>query len=296
MPPFPPDIKDLISKILKVDPNHRITISEIKSHPAFRSSLPVTYILPSPIPLITDSHSIDPSQVSPEILHVLEQIGFNDEEELRNELQSPTNTMAKVFVSMLTPKIDLEKLPWDSAVCSTSHPGLSPLNSTSFMVSTGNKVFNFDLNGNITETDSINIKKDSNDGQNSPNAIEMSYSIARRPSWVVDGTENDFLEQNKISLTFDNVPIWDLMCRAQELAGNIGLQWFHPDLVTMYFRSPDKNFYATLYATFMINNPNSNDKYQVANEISLNILLNKGSQEQLKEFSDKFHQNIIGVL
>ena len=292
MPPFPPDIKDLISRMLKVDPNCRASIIEIKSHPAFRSSLSMTYILPSPIPLISDSHSIDPSQISPEIIRLLEQIGFNNEEELFQELQSTTNTMAKVFVSMLTPKIDLEQLPWDASCGATVHPGLSPLNSSSFMVSTKNKVFNFDLDGNIT-LNSDNTKKDQFEKPNSLSTVEMSYSIAHRPSWVVDGTDSDLSSQNIVTLTFDNVPIWDLMCRAEESAGDLGFQWFHPDPVTMYFRSHNADFYATLNATFKNNQESgSEDNY----EISLHIQLNKGQHEQLKEFSDKLHQNIIGVL
>lgn len=294
MPPFPSDIKDLISQILRVDPARRATISDIKSHPAFRSSLSMTYILPSPIPLISDSHSVDPSQISPEIIRLLQQIGFSDEDELRKELQSPKNTMAKVFVSMLTPKIDLEQLPWVMSCGAIVNPSLSPLNSNSFMISTGNKVFNFDADGNIT-SNSTNVKNDQFGRRNSLNSTEMSYSIARRPSWVVDGGDTDISAQNEVTLTFNNVSIWDLMCRSEESAGDLGLEWFHPDPVTMYFRSHDEEFYATLNAIFV--NSQGNENSDITNyEISLKIQLNKGQHEQLKDFSDKLHQNIIGVL
>lgn len=299
MPPFPSDIKDLISQMMKVDPKMRATIADIKSHPAFRSGLSMMYILPSPIPLFSDSHSLDPSQISPEIIRILQQIGFSDEEELKNELQSTSNTMAKVFVSMLTPQINLEQLPWDKSSCgSVASPCLTPFNSSSFMVSSGNKVFNFDFDGNITST---NVKNEQLGRKNSSNAIEMSYSIARRPSWVVDGTDQDISALNEVAFTFNNVPIWDLMCRAEETAGDLGMQWFHPDPVTMYLRTPDSSFYSNLTANFVDKSENEVESevansHIIDNEIILHIQLNKGTYEQLKDFSEKLHQNIIGIL
>jgi serine/threonine protein kinase len=44
---LPPDVRDLISKILVVDPVKRITIPEIRKHPWFLKSLPV-YLQISP--------------------------------------------------------------------------------------------------------------------------------------------------------------------------------------------------------------------------------------------------------
>ena len=71
MPDFPPDIKDLISRMLQVDPAKRITIEQIKHNRAFRIDLPRRYTIPSPLPKITKIDPIDINQVDEAVIGAL---------------------------------------------------------------------------------------------------------------------------------------------------------------------------------------------------------------------------------
>ena len=112
MPQLPEPLQDLISRMLIVDPSQRITIGEIKEHRGFRWGLPEAYVFPTPIPTSVIVDAIDPQGIDPSVVVSLRQIGFLDDQELWNELATPGHTMAKVFYSMLTESMTLEKLPW----------------------------------------------------------------------------------------------------------------------------------------------------------------------------------------
>ncbi|KAH0785713.1 CAMK family protein kinase [Histomonas meleagridis] len=96
------DIQDLISRILIVDPEKRITIPEIKEHPAFRLGLPDGYAIPKPLTLPDVGYPIDPQSIDSKVYQLLKQVGYQDENELNNDLLSDEPTMIKVFYLMLT--------------------------------------------------------------------------------------------------------------------------------------------------------------------------------------------------
>ena len=85
---FSPEIKDLISKMINIDPNQRLSTEQIMQHPAFSINLPYGYIFPSPIPLPTLFDPVDPSQIDEKIFKTLKQIGYATDEELINVLSS----------------------------------------------------------------------------------------------------------------------------------------------------------------------------------------------------------------
>lgn len=108
-----PDFQDLIRHIFVVDPRKRFTIEQIKAHPAFRMDVPPDYILPSPFPL---PHLSKPIQIGADeeyYVQCLQQIGFNDVDELKKLLTSSTPNMAKVFYFMLTERKNIDSIPWD---------------------------------------------------------------------------------------------------------------------------------------------------------------------------------------
>ena len=110
MPEFPPIFKDLISKMLQIDPANRITIKQIKEHPAFRFGLPDEYIFPVPLPI---PYLPEPVNVNDNLtLTLLQQIAYTDKQELYNDLTKNGPSMAKVFCNMLTKNISVEDLPW----------------------------------------------------------------------------------------------------------------------------------------------------------------------------------------
>ena len=114
MPDFEAPIQDLISKMLTVDPNQRITITQIKQHPAFRMYVPEDYIFPTPIPLPYIPDPINLSDVNVNVYKVLIQLGYNNEDDIKAELTAKTHTMAKVFYTMLMNTVSLKTLPWSS--------------------------------------------------------------------------------------------------------------------------------------------------------------------------------------
>ena len=61
MPDLPEDVQDLITRMLAVSTDDRVTIEGIKSHPAFRIGLPDEYKLPKPLPVPPLDSPIDPS-------------------------------------------------------------------------------------------------------------------------------------------------------------------------------------------------------------------------------------------
>jgi BR serine/threonine kinase len=115
MAPFDDDIQDLLYKILVVDPTKRISIDGIKRHTAFALGLPEGYILPEPLAPPQIQAAIDPSTIQPQLLKVLQHIGYESDEELFSDLNRQEPTMAKVFHYMLTRTVDRSSLPWTAA-------------------------------------------------------------------------------------------------------------------------------------------------------------------------------------
>ena len=111
MPDFPADVKDLVARMLTVDPEKRITIEQIKHHKAFRIGLPRYYTVPLPFPLPGVNNMVSKDDAPQEVLDTLKKIGFSDDE-IRKELSCMEPTPAKSFWAILTQKVSIEKLPW----------------------------------------------------------------------------------------------------------------------------------------------------------------------------------------
>jgi serine/threonine protein kinase len=119
MPQLPPDIQNLIRSILTVDTSVRITIEQIKQHPAFRIGIDnPSYVLPVPLPVCLRPEPIAIDSVPRSALTILQQIGFSSDEELKEELEMDGFSMAKVFSQMLMATNSLEILPWEANTAS----------------------------------------------------------------------------------------------------------------------------------------------------------------------------------
>ena len=112
MPDSSDPIKDLISKMLVVEPSKRITIEEIKHHAAFTLNFPSKYIVPSPLPLPDPSKPIDINSIDPGIIGILHKIGFKDEEELKNALESDHITIEKAYTRILIQNLSINFFSW----------------------------------------------------------------------------------------------------------------------------------------------------------------------------------------
>ncbi|OHT06535.1 putative CAMK family protein kinase [Tritrichomonas foetus] len=268
MPPFPSDIQDLIKHLIVVDPKQRLTIDQIKAHPCFRRGLEVNYQLPRPIPDLSHEQPIDPTTLPQEIMKILTQIGFSDDKELNDELTSTENTMAKVFVSMLTVKLDFEKLPWDQSSKVTNSKSLD---SNSFMFQSKKLMNNtddpFHRHGEVRQMQQ---------------SLEMQ-SLATRPNWMCDDPDSTMVTSVlKVSTKcFYGKSIWLVMSRSQEAANDCGLQWFHPNPMIIYARTADGNFYVSITAS-----------YKEQDEIMINAKLHKGEENQFSDFTDRLYQAV----
>ncbi|KAJ3445548.1 serine/threonine-protein kinase brsk2-like protein [Anaeramoeba flamelloides] len=96
--------KDLIQKMLIVDPKKRITIQEIKKHPWFTYNFPPKYV--PPLPPINDyaqeyKSSISLDKIDLKTLKKLQELGFTDENEILESLTSNEQNIMKIFYSLL---------------------------------------------------------------------------------------------------------------------------------------------------------------------------------------------------
>jgi BR serine/threonine kinase len=217
MPDFPPDIQSLVSSMLTVDPQKRITIEHIKDHPAFRIGLHLPgYVCPTPLPLPSIAAPIDRTKIEAGVLEVLRQIGFGNDTELAEAFSIEGTTWAKVFYHRLTTSITLENLPWDgtdeSLGASDDHFILSPESEHGFT---------------IPVTDPFHRRRHSRHAP-SPGG----HSLVEPATWAAI-TAHEYkadLVQPCVEIA---LPLDVLMGKMQLLLSELGFVWFHPDDLTI---------------------------------------------------------------
>jgi serine/threonine protein kinase len=99
-PGFPAEVRELIARILAVNPASRFSIKQIKAHPAFRIGLPEDYELPEPLPMPPCRQAFACDGLPESIVSELRAIGYDDGQ-LINELSSSDSTEAKLFCDRL---------------------------------------------------------------------------------------------------------------------------------------------------------------------------------------------------
>jgi len=172
MPTFlPKDSKDLISKMLTVDPNKRITIAEIKQHPWFTS-----YFNPHLTPA-NDMDSIQNqtySDLGEEIIRSLHSLGW--QENLEQILKDPKPSLEKIFYGLL---LQRKRNPPKPNAAQPQQRNGSPV-PRSEPISIGNN----NSNGIQIMSNSLNV---SNSHPTSPMQIEptkISSSFGEKPNFL----------------------------------------------------------------------------------------------------------------
>ena len=103
---FAPDIRDLISRMLTVDPDARITIAEIKAHAWFVSANPRS-VLDGDAGAADDSvleftsHEPIPDDLDPEIVATLVTLGWGEVAEVTEALFAEEHNIQKVFYRLV---------------------------------------------------------------------------------------------------------------------------------------------------------------------------------------------------
>ena len=249
MPSVSQPFQDLLSRMLQKDPNQRIKLREIKTHPAFTQGLPPDFIQPSPLPLPSLTTPIDPCTVSDELRDILRKIGYSTDEELNTDLGSTEPTKAKVFYSMLTTRMMLEQLDWDKSV-----------GSTGFMMS-GSSSFDTFLVGPSAglSADSLGLARGSSFAMNDP------HSLANPAEWSVAPQEVSEYSETKVINTCP-LKLFDVMNIVQKQVSSLLMQWFYPDETMIICRQEEKNLYVVI-------------QYDSDNDQKLSVQLCQGMME-----------------
>ena len=271
MPNFHPQVQDLISHMLVVDPKSRFTIDDIKNHPAFSIGIPNGYILPSPIPLPHLIDPVDPNTLNPQILKTLRQVGYPSDEDLRRDLTSHDHTMAKVFCYMITRSAKLEHLPWDSAQHHKIVVSQVPTE-------------NIDFNSSVPKP--ADLPEDPFHRKGSPaRAPEFQpqsiYSIAVTVDWAINEKDTVIYDQEDSIPDIEKTPA-QVMALIQKLLSEFDCDWFHPDDLRIIARTK-----AGTFITF-------DSAIQDINMITLFVHMNHGTQDQFSNLMLNIHE-IIGL-
>lgn len=234
MPPFPPDICDLVRRMMQVDPAKRITLAEIKQHEAFRRGLPSYYICPSPLPIPVLNNPIDPGSLTSDIVDVLEQLGFQDEKERNEQLMSKEHTMVKAFVFLLTNKDVFEYLPWNSDLEAIE----DPMANLELTFEGENPMFGAFGAASLAGSDPFYRRAVGNAQSLSMNSPQ--YSVIE--SSLLSGAEALPLCEECEEIEVANIPIEPLMGSVLLAMKRAGFSCFFPDEYKIIARKIDANF------------------------------------------------------
>ena len=227
MPNVSSDFQDLIAKMLTKDPKQRITISDIKKHPAFNIGLPKIYTQPTPFPLPSLSEPVDITYLNEELKDILMKIGYDTEQELINDLSCSSQTMAKVFYSMLTTRMMLDQLNWDKCVGSNE----SMSSSSSY------DSFIFDPSVN-TNDDFALIS-----GQSA--SYLNPQSLANPADWALPLNQTPQFSATKM-IPLDAPNVFTTMSCVQISLSQLHMQWFYPDESMIICREAEKSLYVII--------------------------------------------------
>ena len=231
MPDFlPNEIQHLISGMLMVDPQCRATLDQIKEHPAFRIGLPQLYMVPTPLPIPLITEPINPQTVDQNVINVLRQIGFTNDEELLHDFTMTGHSMAKVFYQMLTTHVSLASLPWQSEEDQMQEEAsVEP-----FMVSPMDQGMEF-----VMAADPFRRRR-------RMSALTVSspgiFSLAERAMWadVMTQEYKSDMVQPCVDIT---LPLEVLMMRMQCMLARMEFPFFHPDDLTLIAKHPDDDMF-----------------------------------------------------
>ncbi|KAJ3451308.1 protein kinase [Anaeramoeba flamelloides] len=92
--------KDIIRKILRVNPINRISMKEIKNHPFFTSNYPIGYTPPNSQIKIELIGKIEKKKIDHELINNLQTLGWGNQKKIINYLQKKDLNQVKIFYSM----------------------------------------------------------------------------------------------------------------------------------------------------------------------------------------------------
>ncbi|OHT13636.1 hypothetical protein TRFO_16192 [Tritrichomonas foetus] len=274
MPDFPDVIQDLISKMLTVTVSERITIDQIKMHPAFRMYLPDNYTVPSPLPIPLMTEPMDPSTLDPAIMPILKHIGYSSDAEINDEFLAPEHTTAKVFYMMFKRNVSYESLPWPD-MDNTPEIYIAPdeafFMSPRMIPQTGMQTNDpFHRRIQAPDVSSPEIR-----------------SLAQRPDWYSYSMNQPGNQEEPIEQLFVDIPVPAevLMARLQIYLSQNDMKFFHQSDMELIARSSDPNMIITFTAS-----------YESIEMLELSVSLKFGNKDEFDRIVNDLSNEILNMI
>jgi BR serine/threonine kinase len=227
---FPADIKELIGRMLEVDPAKRITIAEIKQTDAFRRGIPLAYVYPTPLPLPVLHDAIRLEDLDEELRDVFRQLGYDSDEDLRADLTTEKHTIAKNFYRILKSDISWDSFDW---TFSSPNPGVIE-SASNFTFTPGGASFGWGSSfGKATMFASA--------------GDSVTGSMLQTRLICSDGSPNSDRSSQEI---YFSVPLEWMMMAVQDFLTRRKFAWFHPDESTLLSRRIDPQMDIELRSEF----------------------------------------------
>lgn len=224
MPPFNPEFQDLIKRLLCLDPTKRITIPQIKQHPAFRFGISKTYILPAPISFPELSDPFDFQTISPDILYSLKQIGISNED-AQTALAETTTNLIKVFTVLLTHQFKIEQLPWENAITADSDIQIDLTVSEGKTSKTSH--FTGIRNDRLRITDSL--------------SSDQGFSLAEQINWFASDTfKIEYEYEDQFGPT--DLEVTGVLSTVQKIISKFGFVFFHPNCISIIAKNETNTY------------------------------------------------------
>jgi BR serine/threonine kinase len=232
---IPGPLQDLIARLLCVDVSKRIRLSEIKAHEAFRIGLPGQYSIPRPIPVFERARSIGPEEIDEKIVAVLQHLGYESADALKQELTGETPSMAKVFYAMCQGADAPENLPWSSS----GSDGRFGLPIDPFAMSPEQRPMAI-----MNPVDPFHRRPRPELTPIPPD----SFSVAVKATWAPSFSEAR--EPNREVFEGIPPPVENLLVELQTVLPDNGYEYFHPNQFEIIARNPQLQVYIALAVEF----------------------------------------------
>ena len=290
MPDFPPEIKDLISRILTVDPEKRITLEQIKHHKAFRIELPRKYTVPTPLPRPTNIDPMTMDEVDPLVISILHNIGFS-KEELPGLLQETGFNQAKYFTFLLTQQLSLENLPWTAMESDEKEDSILLSDTTDSSVSTPTPLHPHDdeafyVEGGVPINGSFVMRNQDQFARNKRSEIANSmvvYSMIEKAEYISPLFPSS--EEKVETITGISAQLETVFGEIQSHLIKLDYDWFYPNEMCLFAHRNviDPNSYYILEA-----------EYENEEQFKLSIKV-QGNDDRLNEFYKDIQQVISAI-
>jgi hypothetical protein len=206
--------------MLCVDPQQRITIDQIKTHPAFAWGLPQNYAVPSAISAMPLTTAIPEADIDDGVVGLLRDIGYESRDVIIEDLTSNGHSIAKVFYLMYRKNSSLEMLGWPTSLANAPYEVPSE---------------EFDT----TPEGGLETEEDGDEQFKSGSTVDEGQpplSPAEKVPWAPG--MNPRHRHRKRTFRELDLPLPGIMAAAQRVLAESGYEYIHPNQLQLWVRNP----------------------------------------------------------